>query len=216
VLLGYTYRWWPPLRDLRARVHAGEVGRVLHVQCTMSAHLADWHPWEPYNAFFMASADLGGGALLDESHFIDLMVWLFGTPTAARGSVARIGPLDIQTDDTVDALLEFKGGPRCLIHLDLYGRPHEKWIRITGDKGSLHWSFDPNEVRVATGAEQQWSATSYTWVRNDMFVECAKEFVAMMDGRELNLTCTLDDGIATMRVIEALRRSEARGTRESV
>jgi predicted dehydrogenase len=41
----------------------------------MSAHLADWHPWERYQDFFMAQAALGGGALLDESHFLDLMLW---------------------------------------------------------------------------------------------------------------------------------------------
>mgnify|MGYP001951126429 CR=1 FL=1 len=31
----------------------------------MSAHLADWHPYEPLADFFMSSAELGGGALLD-------------------------------------------------------------------------------------------------------------------------------------------------------
>ena len=57
---------------------ANAVGGLRHARFVMSAHLADWHPWERYQDFFMASRDQGGGALLDESHFIDLMLWFFG------------------------------------------------------------------------------------------------------------------------------------------
>jgi predicted dehydrogenase len=71
VLLGYTYRWWPPVTHLRARLQAGSIGPLRHARFVMSAHLADWHPWERYQEFFMASRELGGGALLDESHFLD-------------------------------------------------------------------------------------------------------------------------------------------------
>ena len=66
------------------------IGKLRHVQFHMSAHLADWHPWEPYQEFFMASAAQGGGALLDESHWIDLMVWLFGRPQQLIGRVEKI------------------------------------------------------------------------------------------------------------------------------
>ena len=80
LLLGYTYRWWPPVRRLKTLMDAGAVGSLRHARFVMSAHLADWHPWERYQDFFMASQELGGGALLDESHFIDLMLWFFGVP----------------------------------------------------------------------------------------------------------------------------------------
>ncbi len=76
VLMGYTWRWWPPLIDVRRQLADGAIGTVRHVQFHMSAHLADWHPWERYQDFFMARRELGGGALLDESHWIDLMLWL--------------------------------------------------------------------------------------------------------------------------------------------
>src|SRR5439155_5435562 len=68
VLLGYTYRWWPAFVELRCRLRAGAIGTVRHARFVMSAHLEDWHPWERYQDFFMSSAELGGGALLDESH----------------------------------------------------------------------------------------------------------------------------------------------------
>ena len=88
----------------RAARRGSAIGTLRHVQFHMSAHLADWHPWERYQDFFMASAAQGGGALLDESHWIDLMVWLFGMPQQLIGRVEKICDLEIDTDDNVDVL----------------------------------------------------------------------------------------------------------------
>ena len=216
VVLGYTYRWWEPLRDFRDKLRSSEIGRPIHVQCFMSAHLADWHPWEHYKEFFMASATLGGGALLDESHFIDLLLWMFGMPKTAFGCVSHISNLDIETDDNVDAILEFPDGLRASVHLDLYGRPHEKWINVICDNGTMRWSFEPNEIRISSTAEQSWKVRSYSCVRNEMFVACAKEFIDLMSGNVTDETCTIADGVNALKVIEALRRSEISGHKEII
>jgi predicted dehydrogenase len=210
LLLGYTYRWWPALRALRDRVRAGEAGTPLHARCVMSAHLADWHPWERYQDFFMASAELGGGALLDESHFLDLMLWFFGVPAEVWARVEKLSTLEIDTDDNVDAVLVYPSGLRVAIHLDLFGRPHEKYISVSGEGGTLHWSFDPNRVRFSAAAGQEWAHQDFGGERNDMFVEVAREFLAVLDGAPVE-TCTIADGTDVLRVIEAMRESAATG-----
>lgn len=209
LLLGYTYRWWPALGELRQRLAAGEIGGVLHVNCVMSAHLEDWHPWERYQDFFMASRELGGGALLDESHFLDLILWFFGVPAEVSGRVEHISPLQIDTDDNVDALLVYERGPRVSVHLDLYGRPHEKYMTFTGANGTLHWSFDPNRIRLARSAGQEWTDTQFAGDRNDMFVAAAAEFLMVLKGH--SPSCSIDDGCLVLEVIEALRQSSDTG-----
>jgi predicted dehydrogenase len=212
VLVGYTYRWWPALGQLRLRLQSGAIGRPLHVKCVMSAHLSDWHPWERYQDFFMASAELGGGALLDESHFIDLMLWFFGSPIAVWGKVERLSGLEIETDDNVDAVLEYPGALRIYVHLDLFGRPHEKFITITGEEGTLHWSFTPNQIREAHGWEPSWADTTFGGERNDMFVAAAQEFLQVVD-RRTTPSCTLEDGYRVLEVLDAIRQSSATGER---
>jgi predicted dehydrogenase len=209
-VLGYTYRWWPPLRDFRDLIAAGKVGKPLHARFVMSAHLADWHPWERYQDFFMASKELGGGALLDESHFVDLMLWFFGMPSEVFAKVERLSTLEIDTDDNVDILAVFESGLRVTIHLDLYGRPHEKFISVTGEKGTARWSFDPNRVEFASGMEHAWEGRDYAFERNEMFVRAAQEFVAVADGRA-KPSCTLGDGVDVLRVLEACRTSSDTG-----
>lgn len=212
LLLGYTWRWWPPLADLRQRLDDGVVGRLRHVDFIMSAHLADWHPGEPLAEFFMSSAELGGGALLDESHWIDLMLWFFDLPTTLSASVETISDLEITSDDNVDMQLSYPDGLRVRIHLDLFGRPHRKEIRFIGEDGTMLWSETPNRIAVAHGTTADWQATDFDCERNDMFMGVAREFLALLDGNATP-TCTLADGLNVMRLIDAARQSHADGRR---
>lgn len=209
LLMGYTYRWWPPLHDFREKLRSGAIGKIRHAKFVMSAHLADWHPWEPYQEFFMASKDLGGGALLDESHFIDLILWFFGMPDRLSARVEKISDLDIQTDDNVDMLAVYPDNFRVSMHLDLIGRPHEKYISIMGEQGTIEWSFDPNRVRLGKTWDQQWEEQTYSYERNDMFVGVAREFLDILEGKKVAMTCAFEDGLDAMRVVEACRLSSA-------
>lgn len=204
LLMGYTWRWWPPLADVRARLAENAIGKIHHVQFHMSAHLADWHPWERYQDFFMAQREQGGGALLDESHWIDLMLWLFGMPQEVSGRIDKISALEIDSDDNVDLIFVYDNGPRVTMHLDLYGRPHEKFIRFVGEGGTILWSADPNQLSIGRTAAPDWERTAYDCERNDMFVAVAREFLATLDGSPVT-TCRLDDGVKVLKVIEAAR-----------
>jgi predicted dehydrogenase len=211
ILLGYTYRWWPPLRDYRAQLRDGRIGALRNMRFVMSAHLADWHPWEAYQDFFMAKRALGGGALLDESHFIDLMLWMLGSPQAVFAWVDKISDLDIDADDNVEILVRYEGGPRVNLHLDLVGRPHERSISAVGEKGTLVYSYEENAILYADTAEKSWDAQCYDCERNDMFVGVARDFLAMIDAELEAKPCTVEDGVAALKVVDACRESSASG-----
>jgi predicted dehydrogenase len=216
VLLGYTYRWWPPMQRLKALIGGGALGTLRHARFVMSAHLADWHPWERYQDFFMSSRDLGGGALLDESHFIDLMLWFFGMPERVYARVEHISELDIETDDLVDMVAIYPKGFRVTMHLDLFGRPHEKNIVVTGENGTAQCLFQPDMIRVGRTAEPTWQTEKFTLERNDMFLAVAREFLEMIAGRLPVLTCTLLDGVKTLAIVDACRGSHRAGAEISI
>lgn len=212
VLLGYTYRWWEPVRTIRRVLEEGGIGTVRHVRCTLSAHLADWHPWEPYQEFFMASEELGGGALLDESHWLDLIRYLVAAPVWVTGSVGNLSDLEIDSDDNVDAIFGLEGGAQAMLHLDIHGRPHEKSFLVAGSRGTVRWSQASGRVEVGTGPDL-WDWHQPVDVdRNDMFLDAAAEFLAVLAG-ERAPTCTLDDGLAVLEMVEAIRKSSASGRR---
>ena len=160
----------------------------------------------------MSSAELGGGALLDESHWIDLMVWFFGMPEGLSARVEKISDLDITSDDNVDMLIDYPDGLRASLHLDLYGRPHRKSIRFIGEGGTILWSETPNRIAIGDEAADEWREEIFDCERNDMFLAVAREYLEMLDGGAVG-TCDLDDGLRVMRLIDAARQSHADGRR---
>jgi predicted dehydrogenase len=94
------------------------------------------------------------------------------------------------------------------MHLDLYGRPHEKFIRFVGSEGTLLWSADPNEISISRTATHDWQTQTYNCERNDMFVGVAKEFLDLIGGAAVT-TCKVEDGVNVLKVIEAARKSSA-------
>jgi predicted dehydrogenase len=212
VLLGYTYRWWPPIQKLKRLLEENTIGPLRHARFIMSAHLADWHPWERYQDFFMASRELGGGALLDESHFIDLMLWFFGMPERVYARVEQISDLHIETDDVVDMVAIYPNRFRVTMHLDLFGRPHDKQIVVTGENGTLQCLFNPDLVRIGRTPDPVWDTETFAVERNHMFMAVAQEFLDMIEGRHVDLTCTITDGVKALEIVDACRKSQRTGT----
>lgn len=212
VLLAYTYRWWPPVMEFRRRLLAGEIGPLRHMRFVMSAHLADWHPWERYQDFFMASKEQGGGALLDESHFLDLLLWFSGKPSRIIAQVDKISSLDIATDDNVDILAAYGSGLRANLHLDLIGRPHQRHITAVGETGTLVWSYEENSLKCSRTGEMKWEVQSFQCERNEMFLGADREFLSLVRGERQKPSCTVADGLAALELVDACRKSAASGT----
>ena len=210
LLLTYTWRWWPPLEKVWDLLNSQAVGKLRHVEFVMSAHLADWHPWEDYKDFFMSSREQGGGALLDESHWVDLMLWFIGKPERLVATIEKISDLEIETDDNVEMLITYPDGLRVNVHLDLYGRPHRKSIRFVGEGGTILWTADPNAVAVGRKMGEEWERFEFDCERNEMFLAADREFVDVLNGGTVR-TCSIQDGVRVLAVLEAARKSAETG-----
>jgi predicted dehydrogenase len=213
ILLGYTWRWWPPLIEVKKMLDDNIVGNIIHVHFHMSAHLADWHPWERYQDFFMSKKELGGGALLDESHWIDLMIWFFGMPKSVFGKVDKISNLEITSDDIVDVVFIYDK-MHVTMHLDLFSRPHEKSIRFVGSEGTIFWQANPNQVSLSKSETPNWEINEFSCERNDMFMSLVNDFIFMIKSKTEVPRCGVLDGVKVMKVIEAIRESSI--TKEAI
>ena len=54
------------------------VGKILSVRCEVGQFLPSWRPNIDYRESVSARKALGGGALLELSHEIDYLMWIFG------------------------------------------------------------------------------------------------------------------------------------------
>ena len=142
---------------------------------------------------------------MDESHWLDLMLWFFGMPDRLFANIEKISDLEIETDDNVDMQIVYEqSNLRVNMHLDLYGRPHEKSIQFIGTGGSLIW--EPNQIKICQEMDPNWEIETFDNDRNDMFVNVATEFLEILAG-DTAASCTIEDGLKVLQLIEAARIS---------
>jgi len=209
IFIGYTYRWNPQFIMLKKDIEIGVVGKLHYANFVIGMNLEDWHPWENYQDFFMSSLELGGGALLDESHFIELVIDLFGLPEKITSIQSKISSLEIETDDYVFAQFQYKNLV-VDIKLDLFKRPHESYIQVYGENGSIFCDFIKKANVTTTNKSYTDSTPSlcqFDYERNDLFVSMIKDFIHFVNSESELARVPISRGLDVMLVIDKIRKA---------
>ncbi len=212
VLVGCNFRFHPGLQRLRTWLEEGALGKPLYARAVFGQYLPDWHPWEDYRRGYSARKDLGGGVLLDRIHEFDTLWWLFGPPQRVQGWLVHTGSLDIETEDLVEAWLEYPQGLRATVHTDYLNRRYTCRLEILGTQGTATWSFAPHRVtlyRAESGEEVRLAWPRYDW--NAMYVEQMRHFLRVLAGLEPSMK-PLDQAWGLLKTVLMVRESAARGT----
>ena len=207
VLTAYNWRYWPPMLLVEQMLREGRIGALRAARTEYAYHLSTRYPGKDYRQFYMADARQGGGCLLDESHAIDYMRWLCGPIVEVSAVVEHISSLEITTDDLADLTVRFASGALGSIHMNLFAWNVHSHFELMGERGVIQWRRMDNDVRVCD-TSGTWETFPSTGQLNDMYVEEVRHFLACMRG-EARPACDGWDGLETMKVIEAARRSAA-------
>jgi predicted dehydrogenase len=207
VLTAYNWRYWPPMLLAEQMLKDGRIGPVRAARTEYAYHLTIRYPGKDYRQFYMADAKQGGGCLLDESHAIDYMRWLLGEITEVSAVVDRVSDLEITGDDIADLTVRFASGAVGNIHMNLFAWNTHSHFELMGEEGVIQWRRFSNEIRLFDPKSSRWEVYPFACQLNDMYVEEAKHFLDVIRGAAP--VCDGWDGLRTMRVIEAARRSSA-------
>ncbi len=220
LLVGFQFRFHPGLRQLAAWIAQGAIGRPLSFRANWGEYLPDWHPWEDYRQGYSARSDLGGGVILTLSHPLDYLRWLLGEVDSLWAFAARSGDLEIDVEDTAEIGLRFRNGAIGSVHLDYYQRPPAHTLEIIGTRGSLSWDNQDGCACLYQAERRAWQRLSpeellgleRQFERNDLFLAEMRHFLAIAR-REDQPVCSLEDGIAALRLALAARQSARQAQR---
>lgn len=211
VLMAYIFRFSPLTDKVRELLDSGVIGKVLFVRGEFSEYLPDWHPYEDYRSFYMAEKKQGGGSILDQSHIMDLVHYLFGGFDTVYALNGNLSSLEVNADDYSELTTRLKSGVVASIHTDMFGRDHKKELEIKGENGNIYWSSGDNMVThydSETKAKREFRKFSPDFNLN--YITEINHFIACCEGRE-EPRATLQEGIETMELILGAYRSVETG-----
>lgn len=212
LMVGYQLRYAPVLKAVRALLDEDVVGRVLHVRAEVGQHLADWRPGKDHLGSVSALRSRGGGALLELSHELDYLRWLFGEVKDVLAVVRRLGDVTVDTEDCADLLLDLASGVVANVHLDMLQRPPVRTGKVVGADGTLTFDLVAGEVR-AHDAHNGWRLIDVPeGERDSMHTHMIADFfTAVRDGSPPPVTG--EDGLRALEIVEAARQSARAGSR---
>jgi|688.fasta_scaffold147709_2 predicted dehydrogenase len=209
IFVGYTYRWNPQFQKLKETIGNNLIGKPYYANFIIGMNLEDWHPWENYNDFFMSSKELGGGALLDESHFLELIIELFGLPEKISGMQSKISSLEIEVDDYVSAQFYYE---KLLVDvkLDIFKRPHESFIEVYGSVGSVSCDF-VRKINILTTSKSYAISDSnlkrFKYERNEIFKNMMSDFITFVHSETETPRVSFSRGMEVMLIIDKIREA---------
>ena len=96
VLVGYNLRFHPILKHIKQII---KNKKIWFVSSSCTSYLPDWRKNRNYVYTSSANKASGGGVLLDLSHELDYLQWIFGSITPKYVKNLKLSNLKIDTDD---------------------------------------------------------------------------------------------------------------------
>jgi predicted dehydrogenase len=221
VMVGYNLRFSPSLEYFSRLIKEKVIGDVHSVRCEVGQYLPSWRPNTDYKQSVSARQDLGGGVLLELSHEIDYLRWIFGEFNWVRATLSRQSVLKVDVEDTAHMTIGFStdGANRQLIaslSLDFIRHDHTRTCIAIGEGGSLRWNGITGSVELMKNGEKYWeqiflkqSHPDETYMAEWMhFVECIEASKPPL--------VTAIDGLRVLEIIEAARLSAPTGKQTAV
>lgn len=210
-MVGYNLRFLPSLQAFRQQVLSGIVGRVFSVRCEIGQYLPSWRPESNYRQGVSARAELGGGVLLELSHELDYLRWIFGEVQWVSAWTGRLGGLDIEVEDTAHLTLGLGSSlddeKVVALNMDFARRDTVRTCVAIGTAGSLKWNALDGSVCIYEAGASDWRQIfCHRPARDESYVAQWQQFLAAVDGGAL-LAASGEDGLAVLKVIDAARCS---------
>ncbi len=209
--LGYNLRFSESLIAFRDLVRGGRFGRVLRFNAETAQYLPDWRPEKDYRETVSARADLGGGVLLELSHELDYLRWIFGDWDWVSAWTGRTSSLEIDVEDTALVTIGIEGDQAATqlvgqLSLDFVRRDKTRTVTAVCEGGTIRWDgvagtvevFEPSQSRWETIVTDSGSQSTYEaqWV----------SFLSVVEAGSRPLVA-VSDGVSVLRAVEAIRHS---------
>jgi len=219
--VGYNLRFSPSLIKFRELVNENMIGKVVSVRCETGQYLPYWRPSARYQETVSAKSNLGGGVLLELSHEIDYLTWIFGQIDWVRATLSKQSDLEIDVEDTAHLVLgfvsdNFKSQNIGTVNLDFVRHDVRRECTAIGESGSLRWNGIKGTVELTNGGDlEPVTVYSHAPIKDETYIAQWRDFLACIENGQ-SPRVTVQEALNVLDVIATIRASAKTGIQTSV
>jgi len=158
--IAYCMRFHPAIMQMKDYL-ANK--RPMHCRVTVSSYLPDWRERRDYNRIYSTQKAKGGGVILDLSHEIDYIQYLFGDILEMQGAYGRISKLKINCEDYADIIFKCKKGVVNL-HMNFFSKNLERTVHIDfGDSSYMKADLINNVLLINKNGRERTYRYNSEW-----------------------------------------------------
>lgn len=201
----------PHAKIIKKIVQGKRFGDITNFVYYVGQHLADWHPWEKANKFFIARKRTSGckEILASEMHWIAPLAGLPRKIAKVGGMTAK---LRININDTYALSIKFEKAVGAFL-IDIVSRFATRNLILNLEKAQVRWDWKDPLVRLYDASAKKWTviplsrgkrAAGYDKnIREDIYVEEMRSFVSAVKGLR-PFPNDLDREIEILKSVESL------------
>lgn len=217
LMVGYNLRFSPSLLHFFQLIKSNHVGEILSVRCEVGQYLPDWRPESDYRKSVSANHALGGGVLLELSHELDYLQWIFGEIDWVSASLSRQSSLEVDVEDSAHLIMGFKstsarGQLIATLSLDFIRQDQTRYCLAIGDDGSLRWDGVKGEVAMLEKGASEWRVLFTSGSSNEKTY--LSEWLSFID-KVHDLAIPTEQGLEEIRVLEVIESARLSSKRRA-
>jgi hypothetical protein len=214
ILVGYNLRYLNTLKKFKEFIDLRICGKPLKINIISSSNLAEWRSDSNYSQTASARKDLGGGALLELSHEIDYLLWIFGMPDIIFGTLEKLSLLNIDVEDSAEIICRYSN-IGLLAHLSLNFFHRDKISRkcfVYCEDGSIECDLIDFKITINNFCTHKSEIILFEEKIDDTYVREIRDFIDMIEyGRTPGIS--FEDGLNVLKFVNAVRQSHTSGSR---
>jgi len=200
IYVGYNLRYDPLMQSLKKMI---KNQKIWSAEVACNSYLPSWRNRD-YSKTSSAKKKLGGGVLLDLSHELDYINWIFGDLKIKFVINNKISNLKINTDDNLLLIGNTKNVKQFTIRLNYYSKIESRYISINGDRLNFKADLINKKITFIKKEKQHtklWNEKKYSKTFEDMIK-------SIIDNKDIKLP-NLKSGLRVLKLVEKIRELRA-------
>jgi predicted dehydrogenase len=201
IFVGYNYLFNKTINHLKKLNIKKE--KINKISMKVGYYLPFWRKNIHYEKTVSSQKKMGGGVLLELSHEINYLLYLFGKPLWTSAILNKISNLKINVEDNAFITLRFKNFI-CFLEMDLVSRNYTRFCKVDTNKNSYLMDLGKNKIMKFKYKNKKSILFNESLDVNHSYLN-QLEFFQRSNSRTIRKYTNL--AIDTLKIIKAIRLS---------